>query len=260
MFEENYKKLLLNILFENDYKPNRTGYNTYSSFGKFLKHNINEGFPMLTSKKLYLKNFIHELIWIINGETNIKYLLDNKVIIWNKWADINGNLGPIYGYQLRNFNGEKDQLIETINNIKKDPYSRRHLISLWNPIQLNEMVLPPCHFAFQFYVTTNKKLNLNVFMRSCDAFIGLPYDFALYSALLLIIAKETNLQANEIQFNFTDLHIYENHLQGVIKYINNPKHNLPTLIYNGNINNLNINNFTLLNYKSEEFIKVDIAK
>lgn len=171
MFEKKYKKLLQNILINNEYRDNRTGVNTYSSFGKSLSHNINEGFPMLTSKKMYLKNFIHELIWIINGETNIKYLTENKVSIWNQWADISGELGPVYGYQLRSFNGEYDQLLKLIDNIKKDPFSRRHLVSLWNPLQLDKMALPPCYFAFQFYVTTTKKLNVNVFMRSCDAFL-----------------------------------------------------------------------------------------
>lgn len=260
MFEKKYKELLANILTDNDYKPNRTGTNTYSTFGKSLSHNMAEGFPILTSKKIYSKNFIHELIWMINGETNIKYLVENNVSIWNQWADINGELGPIYGYQLRNFNGEKDQLLELIENIKKDPFGRRHLITLWNPIQLVKMILPPCHFAFQFYVTTTKKLNLNVFMRSCDAFVGLPYDFALYAALLLVIAKETQLEPNELQFNFTDLHIYETHLKGVVQYLNNPAHPLPKMTYIGNINKLNINDFTLLNYVSEAFIKVEVSK
>lgn len=260
MFEQKYKELLSNILINNNYTPNRTGTNTYSVFGKILSHNMSDGFPILTSKKIYLKNFIHELIWLINGNTNIKYLTDNNVNIWNSWANADGELGPVYGYQLRNFNGEKDQLLELIKNIKKDPFSRRHVVTFWNPIQLAEMILPPCHFAFQFYVTTTQKLNLNVFMRSCDAFIGLPYDFALYAAMLLVIAKETQLEPNELQFNFTDLHIYENHLEGVTKYLNNPTHKLPKMVYTGNINTLNINNFTLLNYVSEAFIKVEVSK
>lgn len=260
MFEEKYKQLLVDILANNNYRDNRTGIKTYSNFGKTLSHNLNDGFPMLTSKKIYYKNFLHELIWTINGDTNVKYLIDNNVSIWNQWADINGNLGPIYGYQLRNFNGEHDQLNELIYNINKEPFSRRHLISLWNPIQLNKMVLPPCHFAFQIYITENKEMNMNVFMRSCDAFVGLPYDFAMYSAFLMVLSKETNNKPNIIQFNFTDLHIYENHINGVIEYINNPTYTLPTLNYTGSINSLKIEDFTLLNYKSENFIKVPIAK
>lgn len=259
MYEIKYKNLLLEILNTGENKINRTNVKTYSIFGKSLFHNLNDGFPVLTSKKMYFKNIIHELIWIINGETNIKYLKDNNVNIWNNWADKNGDLGPIYGYQLRNFNNQYDQLKSLIYNLKNDPFSRRHLVTLWNPLQLDQMKLPPCHFSFQFYITNDNKLNLNVFMRSCDAFIGLPYDFALYATLLIIISKEINMSPNILQLNFTDLHIYENHISQLNKYINNKIHALPELIYDGNINNLNINDFNLINYNCEPYIKADIV-
>jgi thymidylate synthase len=259
-FEIKYKELLKEVLIINNYTPNRTGINTYSVFGKTISHNMEEGFPLLTGKKMYLKNFIHELIWMVNGDTNVKYLNDNMVTMWNKWAPPSGDLGPVYGYQLRKFNGELDQLSKLIHNIKTDKHSRRHLVSLWNPLQLNDMVLPPCHFAFQFYISPDNKVSLNVFMRSCDLFVGFPYDFALYATLLKIIAKECDLKPYMLQFNITDCHIYENHVKGVIKYINNPIHNAPQLTYIGNINNLKYQDFTLLNYTSEEFIKIEVAK
>ncbi len=260
MFEKKYKDLLGDILIGHDLKPNRSGGQVYSSFGKTLSHDMVDGFPILTSKRIYPKNFIHELIWLINGDTNIKYLKDNNVTIWDKWANENGDLGPVYGYQLRNFNGEKDQLLELISNLKTDKHSRRHLITLWNPVQLKEMALPPCYFAFQFYVTMDNRLSLNVFMRSCDAFVGLPYDFSLGALLLTVIANEVGLGLGIVQFNFTDLHIYENHLTGVLKYLNNPAHTLPKMMYIGRINSLSERDFCLLNYNSEPFIKVEISK
>jgi thymidylate synthase len=258
-FEANYKELLLNVLKENTLNKNRTGDDSYSSFALNLKHDLNNGFPLLTSKKMFLKNFIHELIWFINGDTNINYLKQNNVNIWDKWADKNNNLGPTYGYQLRNFNGEKDQLKDLIFNLKNDKTSRRHLITLWNPLQLNLMALPPCYHALQFYVDNNDNLSLNVSMRSGDLFIGVPYDFALLSALLLVVAKETNLKAKFVNLNITDCHIYKNHLYNVIDYINLPTHDLPQLNYIGNINNLQYSDFTLINYNSEKFIKTQIS-
>lgn len=259
-FEQKYKTLLSEILNNNCYTTSRTGTDVYKSFGKVLRHNMEEGFPLLTSKKMYLKNFIHELIWFLNGETNIKYLKDNGVNIWDNWADKNGNLGPVYGHQLRNFNSNgKDQLIELITNLKENPFSRRHVISLWNPLQIDEMSLPPCYQMFQFYVDTNHRLSINITMRSADTFVGLPYDFAMFAALLIVIAREVNLKPYEIQFNITDCHIYENQIHDVLKYINKPIHELSKLTYIGKLNNLKFNDFTLLNYVSEEFIKTPIA-
>lgn len=259
MFEAEYKKLLMSIIENNDYRPNRTGTNTYAVFGRSISIDLDEGFPILTGKQIYPKNFIHEFIWFVSGNTNINYLKNNSVNIWNKWADEKGDLGPTYGAQLRAFGGKKDQLMETIHNIKNDPYSRRHIITLWNPNDLEKMALPPCHFAFQFWVKTTGELNLNVIMRSCDAFVGLPYDIPFYALMLIAVAAETGLKPNKLLFNFTDLHIYENHMEGVLKYMGNPTHKLPQMIYSGNIFDLDAKHFFLKNYVSEAFIKAPVA-
>jgi thymidylate synthase len=257
-YEKQYKNLLKETLFEGEYKPSRTGIWCHSLFAQSLKHDLKDGFPLLTSKKMYLKNFIHELIWMLNGDTNIKYLKDNKVNIWDAWANENGDLGPVYGYQLRKFNGVKDQIKEVIENIKKDPHSRRHLLTMWNPLQLEEMALPPCHFSFQFYVAYGT-LNINAFMRSGDLFIGVPYDFAFYAALLMVIANEVNLEPRKIALNITDCHIYENHVKQCLEYNYNPIHDLPKMTYIGKLDNLKYQDFTLLNYNPEKFIKTEIA-
>lgn len=258
-FELKYRALLIDAISSGDYKVNRTGVNSYSLFGSTIKHNLQDGFPIITGRKIFHKNFLHELIWFINGESNIKYLNDNKVYIWDSWADKNGDLGPVYGYQLRSFNGVYDQLTGLINNIKVDKLSRRHLVTLWNPLQLSEMRLPPCYFSFQFIVDSKNRINLNVFMRSCDLFIGLPYDFSLFATLVHIVAKEVNCIPGVLQFNITDAHIYENHISNVCKYMTLPIYNLPKLTFIGNINKLNINDFSILNYKSGPHIKSEIA-
>jgi len=258
-FENSYKNLLLSVIKENTLNKNRTGNDAYSSFALNLKHDLNDGFPLLTSKKMFLKNFAHELIWFLNGDTNIKYLKDNNVNIWNSWADKNGDLGPTYGAQLRNFNGERDQLMELIYNLKNNKTSRRHLITIWNPLQLEYMKLPPCYHSMQFYVDCNDNISLNVSMRSGDLFIGVPYDFALLSTMLIVIAKEVNLKPKYLNLSITDCHVYKNHLHNVIEYINNPLHDLPRLTYIGNLSSLKISDFTLLNYESEKFIKSKIS-
>lgn len=258
-FENDYKNLLLAVIKENSLNKNRTENDAYSSFALNLKHDLNKGFPLLTSKKMFLKNFVHELIWFLNGETNIKYLKDNNVNIWNEWADQNGDLGPTYGAQLRRFNGKKDQLMELIYNLKNNKTSRRHLITIWNPLQLEQMKLPPCYHSMQFYVDCNDNISLDVSMRSGDLFIGVPYDFALLSTLLIVIAKEVNLKPKCLNLNITDCHIYKNHLYNVIEYINKPTHSLPNLTYIGSLNNLKSSDFTLLNYESENFIKSEIS-
>lgn len=258
-FELLYKKLILNTIEIGSYNPNRTGVNTYSSFGQTLTHNINDSFPIITGKKILVKNFVHELIWLLNGETNIKYLKDNNVNIWDSWASEDGELGPTYGYQLRSFNGQLDQLNELIYNLKNDKYSRRHIITLWNPLQTKDMTLPPCYFSFQFYVNSKDELSLNVFMRSCDLFIGLPYDFAALSLFLIVIASEVNLKPSVIQFNITDAHIYENQLPQIIKYLNSPIYDLPKITYIGNLKTINANDFTLINYQHGNFLKTPIS-
>ena len=258
-FEKKYKDLLLNVIKENSLNKNRTGNDTYSSFALSIKHDLNDGFPLLTSKKMFLKNFIHELIWFLNGDTNIKYLKDNNVNIWNEWADENGNLGPTYGAQLRNFNGTLDQLSKLVYDLKHDKTSRRHLITIWNPLQLDQMKLPPCYHSMQFYVDSNDNISLDVSMRSGDLFVGVPYDFALLSTLLIVIAEEVNLKPKCLNLNITDCHIYKNHIFNVVEYLNKSTHKLPNLTYVGTLSNLKSSDFTLLNYESENFIKTEIS-
>lgn len=258
-FESKYKELLLDCFKNGSYNENRTGIKTYSTFAKGISHNLRDGFPIITGKKILQKNFIHELIWILNGNTNIKYLNDNNVSIWDNWADSNGDIGLSYGYQLRKFNGEFDQLKFIIEQIKKDKYSRRHVVNLWNPLQVDKMNLPPCYFAFQFYVNNKDEISANVSMRSCDLFVGFPYDFALFAAMLIVIGKETQLKPSIINFNITDAHVYENQIDTIIKYINKPTFKLPKLTYIGNLKSIKSDDFSLLEYKSGIFIKTKIA-
>ena len=260
LFEIKYKSLLNSIILNNDLRENRTVEKTYSFFGASLSHDLSNGFPMVTGKKIFFKNIGHELIWFLKGYTNIKYLKDNNVNIWNSWADNNGDLGPVYGYQLRNFNNASDQLNNLINELKNNPGSRRHIVTLWDPSSLDRQALPPCYPMFQFYVNKYNKLNVNVFFRSSDAFVGLPYDFAFFSLLLIVIAKEAMYDPGVVQFNITDCHIYESHIPGILEYINLNTYELPKMIYSGNLCNLNYSDFNLINYTSNKFIKVNILK
>jgi thymidylate synthase len=258
-FEIKYKALLNNIILNNDLKENRTAEKAYSFFGANLSHNLQEGFPMLTGKKMFLKNIGYELIWFLNGDTNIKFLNNNNVTIWDLWADANGDLGPVYGHQLRNFNNASDQLKNLIKELKTNPNSRRHVVSLWDPCTIDQQALPPCYPMFQFYVNKNN-LYLNVFIRSSDAFVGLPYDIAFFSLLLIIISKEVKLIPSIVQFNITDCHIYQSHLNGVNEYLKSNTYDLPTMEYLGNLNSLQYSDFNLKNYTSNKFIKVNILK
>jgi thymidylate synthase len=233
-FENNYKNILLKCLNKGIYRDDRTGVGCYSLFNKSIKFNISNKFPMITGRKIFQKTFDTEFEWFINGETNIKRFKNNGVKIWNEWADENGDLGPVYGHQLRNFNSNNiDQLNLTIEQIKLNPNSRRHIINLWNPIQLNDMKLPPCYLYFQFFVDNNK-LNMFVLQRSGDLFLGVPYDIALFSKLLLFISEKTNLQANKVEIQIVDAHIYKNQIESVEEYLAQQNFKLPTYLYNNN--------------------------
>lgn len=257
-FEKKYKKILLNIIYKGDSQLSRNGETFVLNNIKF-NFNLKNGFPILTSRKMYLKNFIYELIWFINGDTNIKYLKNNNVNIWDLWADENGELGPVYGYQLRKFNNNFDQLNYVINELKNNKFSRRAVVNLWNPTDLDKMKLPPCHYSFQINIFKNK-LNMSVIMRSCDMALGFPNDFSFYAAFLIIISKELNVKPGNICFFINNGHLYKNQIESITKYINNKTYSLPTLTYNGNINNINFNDFCLINYKSENPIKINISK
>ncbi len=250
--ENKYKKILKATLKNGTYRNDRTGIGSYSLFNQLLSWKVTKNFPMITGRKMYQNVFNTEFDWFINGETNIKRFKENNVKIWNEWADENGDLGPVYGHQLRNFNSIGiDQLINVIQSIKNNPDSRRHIISLWNPQQLKDMALPPCYLYFQFFVDNNK-LNMFVVQRSGDLFLGIPYDIALFSKLLLYIASETNKLANKIDLQIVDAHVYNNQIESVKEYLNTKCYDMPKFTYiNKKLN--------IIDYKFDKKITCKVA-
>lgn len=260
-----YFDLLKHVLKNGVKKEDRTGTGTLSTFGYQMRFNLDEGFPMLTTKKLHLPSIIHELLWFIKGETNIAYLKENNVRIWNEWADANGELGPIYGYQWRSWTAENgrniDQLSELINQIKTNPDSRRLVVSAWNVGDLNKMALPPCHILFQFYVADGK-LSCQLYQRSADVFLGVPFNIASYSLLVLMIAHVTNLKPGEFIHTLGDTHIYQNHLEQVNIQLSRIPKKLPTMSINQDIKSLfdfRIDDFILNDYQADPNIKGEIS-
>lgn len=251
-YEKKYKNIIQKIINKGVYRDDRTGVGCYSVFNQSLQINVSKYFPILTGRKMFEKTFKTEFEWFIKGETNIKRLQDAGVKIWDSWADKNGNLGPVYGHQLINFNSNGyNQLECLINSIKNNPNSRRHIISLWNPLQLNEMKLPPCYLYFQFFVENNK-LNMFVLQRSGDLIAGIPYDVALFTLFLLYISEKTGYKANKLNLNIIDAHIYKNQLEVANEYLKRDILNLPTYKYKNE--RLNI-----INYNCNSFIKIPIA-
>ena len=249
-YETKYRDLLRN--WKGYMRNDRTGVGCVSKFGLGLTIDIDEYFPLLTGKKMFPRIYESEFKWFISGHTNIKELQEKGNTIWNEWADKDGNLGPVYGHQLRNFNSDgHDQLESVIDTLKNDPDSRRHVISLWNPGQLKEMALPPCYLYFQFFV---EKDNLHMFalQRSADMFLGVPYDVALFAQLLLYVAEKTNFKARTIDIKFIDAHIYNNQHQAVLEYLEQDIKTLPTYIY---VNELLI----LKNYTPGKVITTPVA-
>ncbi|KAA6345469.1 Thymidylate synthase [termite gut metagenome] len=236
-----YLDLLSKVLNEGTQKNDRTGTGTISIFGYQMRFNLAEGFPCLTTKKLHLKSIIHELLWFLQGDTNIKYLQDSGVRIWNEWADENGDLGHIYGYQWRSWpdyqGGHIDQITEVINTIKNNPDSRRILVSAWNVADLNTMHLPPCHLLFQFYVA-DRKLSLQLYQRSADIFLGVPFNIASYALLLLLMAQVTKLQAGDFIHTLGDAHIYLNHLEQVKQQLSRTPRALPQIKINQKVTDI----------------------
>jgi thymidylate synthase len=260
-----YINLLRHIINNGHYKDDRTGIGVYSTFGYQLRINLQEGFPLLTTKKLHLKSIIYELLWFIRGDTNIQYLNDHKVNIWNEWADEHGDLGPIYGHQWRNWQSNDgkiiDQLQEAIDNIKHNPDSRRILISSWNVGDLDKMRLAPCHVLFQFYVY-NGELSCHLYQRSADAFLGVPFNIASYSLLTMMIAQVTGLKAKDFVHTFGDLHLYSNHLEQAKLQIERKPFPLPEMELNPEITSIfdfDYGDFQLLEYQSHPHIKADVA-
>lgn len=284
-----YLQMCRDILDKGELKSDRTGTGTYSLFGYQSRYNLEEGFPLITTKKVFLKGIIHELLWFIKGDTNIKYLVDHDVKIWNEWpyemykksadyqnetlqefvdkiknnsefARKHGNLGPVYGKQWRDFSGV-DQLDKVIDQIKNNPNSRRIIISAWNPSEVDEMALPPCHAFMQFYVS-NGKLSLQLYQRSADVFLGVPFNIASYSLLLMMVAQVTNLQPYEFIHTTGDTHIYLNHLDQINLQLSRDVKKLPKMVLNPNIKSIydfKYDDFKLVDYVSHPSIKGVVA-
>jgi len=260
-----YLDLLDHVIKTGTEKKDRTGTGTISVFGYQMRFNLEEGFPLLTTKKLHLKSIIHELLWFISGDTNTKYLNDNGVKIWNEWADKEGNLGPVYGYQWRSWpsaDGRKiDQLEDVITSIKKSPDSRRHIVCAWNVGELNKMALPPCHILFQFYVADGR-LSCQLYQRSADIFIGVPFNIASYSLLTLMVAQVTGLKPGDFVHTLGDAHIYLNHVDQVKLQLTREPYKLPKMVIYPEVTDIlkfRYDDFTLIDYASHPHIKGDIS-
>lgn len=249
-----YLDLLRRILDEGVQKGDRTGTGTKSVFGHQMRFDLSEGFPLLTTKKLHLKSIIHELLWFLNGDTNVKYLQDNGVRIWNEWADENGDLGHVYGYQWRSWpdynGGHIDQISEVVRQIKEQPDSRRIIVSAWNVADLDKMNLPPCHLLFQFYVAGGR-LSLQLYQRSADTFLGVPFNIASYALLLQMMAQVTGLQPGEFIHTTGDTHLYLNHLEQAELQIRRTPRPLPRMVINPDVKSIfdfRFDDFKLENY------------
>lgn len=260
-----YKELLQRVLDEGVEKDDRTGTGTISLFGHQSRYNLAEGFPLLTTKKLHLKSIIYELLWFLKGDTNVNYLQENGVRIWNEWADEKGELGPIYGYQWRSWpdykSGHIDQISEVIETIKNDPISRRIIVSSWNVAQLPQMKLAPCHAFFQLYVA-NGKLSLQLYQRSADIFLGVPFNIASYALLLKMMAQVTNLEEGDFVHTFGDAHIYSNHIEQVKLQLSRELRPLPTLKINPEVKDIfdfKFEDFELVDYNPHPHIKGKVA-
>lgn len=248
-----YLDLLQHVLDHGILKEDRTETGTHSVFGYQMRFNLQDGFPLLTTKKLHLKSIIHELLWFLKGDTNVKYLQANGVRIWNEWADENGDLGHIYGYQWRSWpdydGGHIDQIKEAIDTIQNNPDSRRIIVSAWNVADLPQMNLPPCHAFFQFYVA-NGKLSLQLYQRSADIFLGVPFNIASYALLLMMVAQVTGLEAGDFVHTLGDAHIYNNHIEQVREQLSREPRALPTMKLNPNVK-------SIFDFKYEDFELTD---
>jgi thymidylate synthase len=260
-----YHDMLRHILESGHKKEDRTGTGTISTFGYQMRFDLSQGFPLLTTKKVHLKSIIHELLWFLNGDTNVKYLQDNGVRIWNEWADADGNLGHIYGYQWRSWpdynGGTIDQIAQAVNDIKHNPDSRRIIVSAWNVADLGNMNLPPCHAFFQFYVCDGK-LSLQLYQRSADSFLGVPFNIASYALLTMMMAQVCGLQPGEFIHTFGDLHIYLDHLDQVHELLSRTPRKLPTMHLNPDVKDIfsfKYEDFTLEGYDPYPPIKATVS-
>ncbi len=260
-----YLDLLKRIKEEGVTKGDRTGTGTMSVFGHQMRFNLAEGFPLLTTKKLHLKSIIHELLWFLKGDTNVRYLQENGVRIWNEWADENGELGPVYGHQWRSWSDNKggtiDQIANVIEQIKNNPDSRRLIVTAWNPADVENMALPPCHCFFQFYVAEGK-LSLQLYQRSADTFLGVPFNIASYALLLMMVAQVTNLQLGDFVYTTGDTHLYLNHLEQADLQLTRTPRALPKMRLNPDVKNIfdfKYEDFTLEDYHPYDHIKAQVS-
>ncbi len=256
-----YLDLVKHVMENGTLKGDRTGTGTRSVFGYQLRCNLEDGFPLLTTKKVHLKSIIYELLWFLKGDTNVRYLQEHGVRIWNEWADENGELGPVYGHQWRSWpdyeGGTIDQIAKVVEDIKNNPNSRRHIVSAWNVAEVNRMALPPCHSLFQFYVADGK-LSLQLYQRSADLFLGVPFNIASYALLLMMVAQVTGLKAGEFIHTFGDAHIYTNHFEQVQLQLTREPRKLPVMKLNPEVKNLldfTYEDFTLEGYDPHPAIK-----
>ena len=258
-----YLEILRDVLENDQDADNRTGVYARKVFGRQMRFDLSKGFPLVTTKKTFFRGIVHELIWLLSGDTNIKYLQDNNVHIWDEWADENGNLGPVYGHQWRNFNSQGyDQIRDIIERIKKNPQDRRIIVSAWNPAQIEQMALPPCHCFFQFDVTPDGKLNCMLYQRSCDMFLGVPFNIASYSLLTMMIAQVCGLEPGEFVHTLGNAHIYSNHFEQVKLQLTREPLPLPKVRINPEVKDIDdfkFEDFELIDYQSHPAIKGEVA-
>jgi thymidylate synthase len=262
---KNYLDLMSDILQNGAVKTDRTGTGTRSVFGRQLRFDLSQGFPLVTTKKLHLRSIIYELLWFLNGDTNIKYLQDNGVSIWDEWADEHGELGPVYGHQWRSWpapDGRQiDQITQVLNQIKSKPDSRRHIVTAWNPAEVDKMALPPCHALFQFYVADGK-LSCQLYQRSADYFLGVPFNIASYALLTMMFAQQCDLKPGEFIWTGGDVHLYMNHLEQAKLQLSRVPFKLPELLIKrkpASIFEYKFEDFEVVGYESHPVIKAPIA-
>lgn len=262
---QNYLDLMSHVLENGTDRGDRTGTGTRSVFGYQMRFDLSKGFPVTTTKKLHLRSIIYELLWFLKGETNIKWLKENGVSIWDEWADENGELGPVYGYQWRSWptpNGESiDQIVGLIKSLKENPNSRRHIVSAWNPALVDDMALPPCHTMFQFYVADGK-LSCQLYQRSADIFLGVPFNIASYALLTMMLAQVCDLEAGDFVHTFGDAHLYHNHFEQAREQLSRKPLDLPMMKINPDVKDLfefKFEDFILEGYEAHPNIKAPIA-
>ena len=268
LFVIQYLNLLRDVLDNGEIRPDRTGVGTRSLFGRQFRCNLQDGFPLLTTKRVFFKGVVHELLWFLSGSTNVNALTKHNVHIWDEWADENGELGPIYGYQWRSWPNHRnnqesiDQITNLVKEIKENPYSRRHIVSAWNVADIDQMKLPPCHALFQFYVSADQHLSCHLYQRSADIFLGVPFNIASYALLTHLVAQVTDLTPGEFIHSFGDVHLYNNHVEQAEKQLNRTPKPLPTIDINSENRDIlafKFDDIKLENYCADPVIPAPIA-